>query len=274
MYLIDNSLTLPFVSQLMKVLSMKKYSHIITWTADGRSFIILRPNAFASEILPKFFKGSKYASFTRKLHRWGFQRHLRGSETGAFFNKNFQMGRPDLLDKMACYKQPRESHHISPSTAHTFASMPQPDALMFPANLMNQDQRPMMPSAEMIAQAQEYRWRQQLMMQQMQAQQEVLAQQQMQAHQTSQSSQNMFMPALGDLANDDRFNGAIELEVARRLQSQGQSLSFSQQALAMMHQQQQQHPHKQQSQEPPYDVSMYAAVHPHFDPKSDGARGD
>jgi hypothetical protein len=267
----------------MKVLSMKKYSHIVTWTKDGKSFTILRPNAFASEILPKFFKESKYASFTRKLHRWGFQRHLRGSETGSFFNTNFQMGRPDMLDKMTCYKQPRESHHIS-STTHTFASMPQPDALMFQASLMNQAQGPMMPSAEMIAQAQEFRWRQQLgMMQQMQAQQQIFAQQQilaeqqmqarqqMQAHQTSRGSDNMSMPGIGGLANDDRLNSAIELEVARRVQDRVQSASFSRQGLAMMQQQPQ--PHKQQPQEPPYNGGILASARPYLDPNMHGTRG-
>jgi hypothetical protein len=288
MYLIDNSLTLPFVSQLMKVLSMKKYSHIIAWTPDGKSFTILRPSVFASEILPKFFKDSKYASFTRKLHRWGFQRHLRGPETGSFFNQNFQMGRPDLVDKMTCFKRPPESHHlISSYTAHTFASMPHPDALMFPASIMNQAQQPMMPSAEMIAQAQEFRWRQQqLMMQQVQAQQQqILAQQQMQqAHQTSRGSENMSMPEMGGLANDNRFNGAIELEAAMRLQDRVQSTAFSQQALAMMQQQQQQQqqhqqqqqqqqPYKQQPQEPSYHGGMHAAVRPYFDPNGDETRG-
>ena len=122
----------------MKILSMKKYSHIISWTPDGRSFTIMRPKAFATEILPKFFKESKYSSFTRKLHRWGFQRHLRGAETGSFFNKNFQKGRPDLIDRMTCYKNQQPVPPLS-----SFAPLPQQDSFMLQANLMNQTQCPL-----------------------------------------------------------------------------------------------------------------------------------
>lgn len=230
---------------------MKKFSHIVSWTQDGKSFTILRPKAFATEILPKFFKESKYSSFTRKLHRWGFQRHLSGSETGSFFNKNFQMGRPDLLDKMTCYKNPREHHHPLPPMS-TFAAMPQQDALMLQANLMNQAQRPMMPSAEMIAEAQAIRRRQQLSMMQMQAQQ--LQEQLMQAQQqASRAPDNM--SGLGGMDNgaapyEDRLNAAIELEVTRRLQDRVQAASLSRQALAMM---------QQQQQEPSYDGRQASA---------------
>ena len=88
----------------MKVLCQKQFREIITWLPDGKSFTIVRPKAFVNEILPQHFKQAKYSSFTRKLHRWGFQRHLRGEEAGAFFHKSFQRGRLDLVEKMTCYK--------------------------------------------------------------------------------------------------------------------------------------------------------------------------
>ena len=97
------------------------------------------------------------------------------------------------------------------------------------------------------------------------------ARQQMQAHQTSRGSDNMSMPGIGELANDDRLNSAIELEVARRVQDRVQSASFSRQGLAMMHQQPQ--PHKQQPQEPPYNGGILASARPYFDPNMDGTRG-
>lgn len=228
----------------MKVLSTKKYSHIISWTQDGKSFTILRPKAFATEVLPKFFKESKYSSFTRKLHRWGFQRHLRGSETGSFFNKNFQRGRPDLLDKMACFKNPREHHHPLPPMS-TFAAMPQQDALMLQAHLMNQTQRPMMPSAEMIAEAQATLRRQQLGMMQMQAQQ--MQAQQLQEQLMQAQQQPSRVP--DNISDEDRLNAAIELEVTRRLQDRVQAASLSRQALAML----------QQQQEPSYDGMQASA---------------
>jgi hypothetical protein len=122
----------------------------------------------------------------------------------------------------------------------TFAAMPQQDALMLQAHLMNQTQRPMMPSAEMIAEAQATLRRQQLGMMQMQAQQ--LQEQLMQAQQ-----QPSRVP--DNISDEDRLNAAIELEVTRRLQDRVQAASLSRQALAMI----------QQQQEPSYDGMQASA---------------
>jgi hypothetical protein len=101
--------------QLMKVLSNRNFAHIITWMPSGRSFSILKPKLFATEILPDHFKSAKYSSFTRKMHRWGFMRHYRGEESGAFYHKDFQKDRLDLVEKMACQKA------IEPYKASSFA---------------------------------------------------------------------------------------------------------------------------------------------------------
>ena len=86
----------------MKALSRKENQHILCWTPSGKAFHIIKPKAFATEVLPIFFKTSKYSSFTRKLHRWGFSRHFRGEDSGAYYHELFQRGRLDLAEKMAC----------------------------------------------------------------------------------------------------------------------------------------------------------------------------
>jgi hypothetical protein len=66
------------------------------------AFDIIKPRAFAKEVLPAHFKTAKYSSFIRKLHRWGFAKKIRDSreEKGTFFHKNFQKGRLDLVEKI------------------------------------------------------------------------------------------------------------------------------------------------------------------------------
>lgn len=86
----------------MKVLSDKTFNDSICWTPSGKSFLIIDPKEFVAKILPEHFKSAKYSSFTRKLHRWGFQRHYRGEESGAFYHEDFQKDRPDLVEKMTC----------------------------------------------------------------------------------------------------------------------------------------------------------------------------
>lgn len=58
--------------QLMLVLCNDEYDDILSWNEQGDRFTIHDPKKFCEEILPKFFKASKFPSFLRKLYRWGF----------------------------------------------------------------------------------------------------------------------------------------------------------------------------------------------------------
>lgn len=71
----------------MEVLSNSQLSDIITWLPNGKGFIILQKRKFATEVMPMYFKHSKFTSFTRKLNRWGFTRVTRGPESGAYYHK-------------------------------------------------------------------------------------------------------------------------------------------------------------------------------------------
>lgn len=139
----------PFTIKLMKVLSDKKNAEIITWMPSGKSFNILKPKAFVADILPQHFKTAKYSSFTRKLHRWGFMRHYRGEEAGAFYHKDFQRGRLDLVEQMTCHKvDPPKS---APAITHAVAekkALVKPAPLRAPAALPNtQPTRPQLVAA-------------------------------------------------------------------------------------------------------------------------------
>jgi len=202
----------PFPMKLMKVLSSKDFQDIITWLPDGKSFTIVRPKAFVAEILPKHFKQAKYSSFTRKLHRWGFQRHLRGEEAGAFFHKLFHRGRLDLVERMSCYK-PDQSKSAS------LLSGKQPGAVSFRDPIIS---RPSMNRSLMMQQQG----------QQMQ-QPGLMGIQGQQMHAQSQRAGTG-----GEVGSVDRLNAAIELEVNRRLKERITAATLSRQALALMQQQQ------------------------------------
>lgn len=95
---------IPFPQKLMQVLANEEYSEIIAWLHHGEAFVIFSPKKLVAEVLPKNFKQAKYSSFTRKLHRWGFQRKLRGAETGAFYHDLFKRERQDLCLSMSCHQ--------------------------------------------------------------------------------------------------------------------------------------------------------------------------
>uniref|UniRef100_A0A7S3K1W0 HSF-type DNA-binding domain-containing protein n=1 Tax=Aureoumbra lagunensis TaxID=44058 RepID=A0A7S3K1W0_9STRA len=47
---------------------------VITWTEDGSLFIVLDPDILSAEILPKYFRHSRLASFQRQLSLYHFRR--------------------------------------------------------------------------------------------------------------------------------------------------------------------------------------------------------
>ena len=57
----------------MSMLSDEGSRDTIAWSADGKSFAILRQDKFVNENLPRFFRGCQFSSFHRKLNRWGFR---------------------------------------------------------------------------------------------------------------------------------------------------------------------------------------------------------
>eukprot|EP00978_Attheya_sp_CCMP212_P030299 scaffold110777_cov51-Attheya_sp.AAC.6 len=87
---------------LYAAISNEDNSNIISWLPHGRGFMIYQKTSFANEIMPKFFKQSKFTSFTRKLNRWGFSRVSRGPEAGAYYHEHFLKGQPRLLMQMCC----------------------------------------------------------------------------------------------------------------------------------------------------------------------------
>lgn len=45
----------------------------VAWMPDGNSFLIRSKETLVRDLLPLFFRQSKFSSFTRKLYRWGFR---------------------------------------------------------------------------------------------------------------------------------------------------------------------------------------------------------
>lgn len=75
----------------------------VAWLPDGKSFVVRHPDDFTRKVLPKFFKATKFSSFTRKLYRWGFRQVNRGigpDDPIIFGNECFQRNDAELMTKM------------------------------------------------------------------------------------------------------------------------------------------------------------------------------
>ncbi|KAJ2082503.1 Heat shock transcription factor [Coemansia sp. RSA 988] len=98
----------PFLNKLYSMVDDRASDDLIRWSAGGNSFVVVRHEDFAKEVLPRFFKHSNFSSFVRQLNMYGFHKvpHLQQgglitdgpeAESWEFSNENFQRGQPDLL---------------------------------------------------------------------------------------------------------------------------------------------------------------------------------
>jgi len=90
--------TFPF--KLYQLLSACKDPSLIRFVARGRAFSIRDKERFAKEILPKYYKQTKFGSFQRQLHNYGFERVAHGPYRGAYYHELFVKGLPGLLTYM------------------------------------------------------------------------------------------------------------------------------------------------------------------------------
>jgi hypothetical protein len=101
----------PFPEKLYRMLQEVEQagkSDIVTFHPHGRAFGIHNPERFVQEIMPKFFKHNKIASFARQLSLYGFLRITTGPDSGAYYHELFLKGRPHLCMHMRRVGLPKQ----------------------------------------------------------------------------------------------------------------------------------------------------------------------
>ena len=91
----------------MEILSNEGWVESIQWCPGGEAFEILNPTAFSNDILPMYFKNSKYNSFVRKLYRWGFRMKSVQCKN-VFYHTKFLRDRKELIPQMKLQYSPKE----------------------------------------------------------------------------------------------------------------------------------------------------------------------
>jgi hypothetical protein len=88
-----------FPESLFAILSHQTLSNVITWLPHGRSFMILKPDVFATEVLPKYYRHRNLSSFHRQLSAYGFVRTKKSAVNRdiTYYHPSFLRGLPHLL---------------------------------------------------------------------------------------------------------------------------------------------------------------------------------
>ncbi|KAJ7896319.1 HSF-type DNA-binding-domain-containing protein [Mycena olivaceomarginata] len=70
----SESQTQDFVKKLYKMLEDNTLRDVISWGAQGNSFVVKDVNEFTVSILPRIYKHSNFASFVRQLNKYDFHK--------------------------------------------------------------------------------------------------------------------------------------------------------------------------------------------------------
>jgi hypothetical protein len=96
----NKSTSKKFPMKLFDMLSREEFSEMIAWAPHGRSWRVLKPKAFESEVLPQYFTHGKYNSFMRQVNGWGFRRISQGPDFNSYYHEYFLRGMPHLCARM------------------------------------------------------------------------------------------------------------------------------------------------------------------------------
>ena len=92
--------TTSFPTKLYKILAEPAYHEYIAWLPHGRAWRVLKPKGLEDDIIPKYFRSDRLASFMRQVNGWGFKRITEGPDLNAYYHEMFLRGLPHVCNKM------------------------------------------------------------------------------------------------------------------------------------------------------------------------------
>ena len=79
------------------------YEGIVSWLPHGKAFRVHKQEEFVHCVMPRYFMQTKYKSFQRQLHIYGFHRALKGIDKGAYCHEKFVR-----TDRTSCLRMVRQ----------------------------------------------------------------------------------------------------------------------------------------------------------------------
>ena len=113
-------LPFPLVLHLMlEQAEDKGFANYVSWNSDGTCFKVHDTKGFIAHVAPLYFRQTRYKSFQRQLHLYGFSRISSGKNRGFRAHDLFLRGRRNLCVNMKPKKtkKPVQSANQAPATS-------------------------------------------------------------------------------------------------------------------------------------------------------------
>lgn len=105
----------------------------ISWSKNGKSFVISDMETFSNDVLLNYFRHQKYSSFQRQLNLYGFRKICKGPDIGAYAHEFFERDKPEQLKYVRRLPQGAKTRLETESTILSMGrgedSPPSPSAL-------------------------------------------------------------------------------------------------------------------------------------------------
>mmetsp|Transcript_38549 Transcript_38549/g.60114 ORF Transcript_38549/g.60114 Transcript_38549/m.60114 type:complete len:428 (+) Transcript_38549:140-1423(+) len=89
-----------FIGKLSQMLQDPEAEGYVSWSQEGESIIVIDPSTFATQVLPRYFKHSNFASFVRQLNLYGFHKTSQESDVCEFSHPVFKQGNEHLFSEI------------------------------------------------------------------------------------------------------------------------------------------------------------------------------
>mmetsp|Transcript_2667 Transcript_2667/g.3059 ORF Transcript_2667/g.3059 Transcript_2667/m.3059 type:complete len:401 (+) Transcript_2667:55-1257(+) len=120
----------PFPKKLQRLIQEAEAngeSDIISFSPHGRAFVIHDEGRFYQNIMPRYFRQTRFSSFQRQLNLYGFKKIKSGPDAKGYYHELFLKGRPALTTYMKRLKKSQKLLEISSNTMTSSNSSSSPD---------------------------------------------------------------------------------------------------------------------------------------------------
>jgi hypothetical protein len=100
---------------------------VVCFLPHGRAFAVLNERRFVEEVMPGYFKQSKWHSFARQLNLYGFVRMASGPDAGAYYHELFLKSRSSLCKYMRRVGVPRDQQDRRKCRPKNVVDIQEPD---------------------------------------------------------------------------------------------------------------------------------------------------